>query len=67
MMTQQEFEKLAIVIRDQVDSIQRLGLDHHETGIAMTVLESTANDIADVCSGSNDSFDYEMFFKACGI
>jgi len=66
MMTRQDFEKFAIVIRDQVNSVPD-GLSPFERHLIAATLIEIASDLADVMEGSNSLFDRSRFLKACGV
>ena len=67
MMTRQDFIKFAVVIHDQVDKMERVGLDSGERELVLEFLADVASDIADVCDSSNGQFDREKFLSACGL
>lgn len=65
MLTRRDFEKLATVIRDQIDALAPLTSE--DVALGLDILYNVASDIADVCEGSNSRFDRETFLAACGF
>ena len=60
MMTRQDFEKFATVIREHRADELKYGTD-------TVSLVEVAYDLADVMEGSNPAFDRDKFLSACGI
>jgi len=66
MMTRKHFEKLATVIRDQVDATKMAYLNWQNSD-EFLMLEEIASDLADMCEGENALFDRDKFLIACGV
>lgn len=67
MMTHREFEKLAIVIREQRYNLCRIHPVNADLTAEWALLEEIAGDIADVCESSDDSLSREEFLRLCGF
>ena len=66
-MTAKHFEKLATVIKDQVEATQRAYSVSWMNSDEYLLLEEIASDLADVCEGENGLFDRDRFLTACGV